>query len=124
MNMTWGGSAGSLITTTTDLNIFLSALLAGQVLAAPELAEMKTLVSTGPRSGYGLGILWVQLSCSAAGLWYHTGGTVGYSTVAGVTPDGTRSVVLSLSTNTFSEATYSNNTVAAINTLLQHVFCG
>ena len=53
MNMTPGGSAGSLITTTTDLNVFLSALLAGQVLAAPELAEMKTLNPLGrdPVSG-------------------------------------------------------------------------
>jgi D-alanyl-D-alanine carboxypeptidase len=123
-NMTWGGSAGALITTTRDENIFYSALLAGQVLAPAQLAQMKTLVSTGAGSGYGLGIAWSALSCSAAGFWYHTGGTVGYTTVAAVLPNGTRSVVLSLSTTTFTETTYNNNSNAGTNTLIQHVFCG
>jgi D-alanyl-D-alanine carboxypeptidase len=123
-NMTWGGAAGAMITTTRDENIFYSALLAGQVLAPPELAQMKTLVSTGPGSGYGLGIAWSQLSCSLAGIWDHTGGVVGYTTVVATTPDGTRSLVLSLSTTTFTDATYNNSTSVAYNNLIQHVFCG
>jgi D-alanyl-D-alanine carboxypeptidase len=124
-NLSWGGSAGALITTTEDENRFFAALMTGQVLAPALLAEMKTTVEIAPGFGYGLGLLWTALACApGGGYWSHDGGTVGFSTLNGVTDDGALSIVVSRSTTTFTDDQYVTDSVAAGDTLLEHVFCG
>jgi D-alanyl-D-alanine carboxypeptidase len=49
----------------------------------------------GPSVGYGLGLGWVPLSCGG-GYFGHSGDGPGYHTWDGVTPDGRRSVVVSI----------------------------
>jgi D-alanyl-D-alanine carboxypeptidase len=100
-NPSAAGAAGAMISTTTDLNRFFSALLGGRLLHSAQLTAMKTTVRApdlddvwaGAR--YGLGLLQIPLSCG--GVYYSHGGDLpGYTTRDGVTPDGRRAVALEL----------------------------
>ncbi len=106
-NMSWAQSAGDIITTTRDENRFFRALMGGQLLSPTQLAKMKTIIPLGEGVGYGLGIIWTSLPCDVRGAWSHDGGVVGYATSNGVTDDGKRSVVVSLSTTTFTDLDYA-----------------
>ncbi|MEU9453011.1 serine hydrolase domain-containing protein [Streptomyces sp. NPDC048277] len=93
----------SFVTTTRDQNRFLRALLAGRLLPARQLAEMKRTVPVGgevqqfwPGGRYGLGLVERPLSCGGT-YWSHEGGDGGYITLNGVTDDGRRSAVVSMS---------------------------
>ncbi|MFE6490464.1 serine hydrolase domain-containing protein [Streptomyces sp. NPDC057748] len=83
-----GWAAGQLISTNSDLNLFFTALLAGRLLPAAQLAEMRTTVPAGT-SGlrYGLGLTSRPLPCGGV-YWGHGGDIPGYETRGGVTDDG------------------------------------
>ncbi|MEU2672924.1 serine hydrolase domain-containing protein [Streptomyces sp. NPDC007164] len=83
-----GWAAGQLISTNSDLNRFFTALLAGRLLPAAQLAEMRTTVPAGA-SGlrYGLGLTSRPLPCGGV-YWGHGGDIPGYETRGGVTDDG------------------------------------
>jgi D-alanyl-D-alanine carboxypeptidase len=49
-----------------------------------------------PGGRYGLGLRMRPLSCGGV-YWGHSGGVTGYVTEGGVTPDGRRSVIVSMS---------------------------
>ncbi|MBM7168487.1 beta-lactamase family protein [Streptomyces sp. G44] len=86
----WAWSAGQLISTNSDLNRFFTALLAGRLLPAPQLAQMRTTVRApyfGDGARYGLGIVSRPLSCGGRS-WGHGGSFPGYETRGGVTDDG------------------------------------
>ncbi|MFG2484532.1 serine hydrolase domain-containing protein [Streptomyces virginiae] len=88
MDPSWAGAAGQLISTNSDLNRFFTALLAGRLLPAAQLAQMRTTVPAGT-SGlrYGLGLTSRPLSCGGV-YWGHGGDIAGYETRGGVTDDG------------------------------------
>lgn len=93
----------SWVTTTRDENAFFRALLAGRLLPPRQLAEMKRTVPVSaevqrlwPGGRYGLGLVERPLSCGGT-YWGHEGGDGGYITLNGVTDDGGRSVVVSMS---------------------------
>ncbi|MGW1073754.1 serine hydrolase domain-containing protein [Streptomyces sp. NPDC002537] len=94
----------AVVSTTADLNTFFRALVTGRLLPEAQLAEMRhTVARTGdsgdlaewPEGGYGLGLRWVPLSCGS-GYWTHEGDGIGSYTRTGVTPDGKRSVAVSI----------------------------
>ena len=92
LDPSWGGGAGAMISTPSELGTFLQATLNGTLLNQDSITEMKKTVDTSnlsgvPGSGYGLGILSMPLSCGTA--WGHTGGIHGYMTQNMVGPDGT-----------------------------------
>lgn len=123
-NMSWANAAGDLVTTTKDENRFFRALMKGQLLPPTQLAKMKTVVMLDEGLGYGLGIVWASLPCDSRGFWSHGGGVVGYSTGNGVTDDGHRSAVISLSTTSFSDETYLTQTAEIGNEMLSYALCG
>ncbi|MFJ9247859.1 serine hydrolase domain-containing protein [Streptomyces sp. NPDC101776] len=93
----------SFVTTTRDENALLRALLAGRLLPPRQLAEMKHTVPVSaevqqlwPGGRYGLGLAERPLSCGGT-YWGHEGGDGGYITLNGVTDDGRRSAVVSMS---------------------------
>jgi D-alanyl-D-alanine carboxypeptidase len=88
------GPAGALVSTPDDMNTFISALLAGELLAPAQLAEMQSVVPYGT-GGYGLGIVSVPLSCGTA--WGHAGFVAGYQTFGLGLPNG-RHAFLTLNT--------------------------
>ncbi|MEU4507287.1 serine hydrolase domain-containing protein [Streptomyces sp. NPDC024089] len=90
-----GGAAGGMISSGTDLNRFLGALLRGDLLRPAELREMMKTRRTGSEDGraYGLGLESRPLP--GGGLyWGHAGDFLGYETMAGATVDGRRATVM------------------------------
>jgi D-alanyl-D-alanine carboxypeptidase len=89
-NMSWAYSAGEMVSTAHDLNVFFRALLGGRLLAPRLLAQMETTVPEDPAqpeaAGYGLGLYFVQLPCGR--FWGHDGGTIGHQTVSWHSADG------------------------------------
>jgi D-alanyl-D-alanine carboxypeptidase len=73
------------VSTTADLDRFLTALTSGKLLAPAEFAEMlSALPDTG---GYGLGFYTKTTSCGVV-VWGHDGGILGYNSDAMTSLDG------------------------------------
>ncbi|MFI1015987.1 serine hydrolase domain-containing protein [Streptomyces sp. NPDC020965] len=103
LNMSWGDSAGDLITTPHDLARFWQGLLGGELLAPRLLTEMRKTVpatSGSETSGVraGLGIFKTPLSCGGSS-WGHGGTTLGHLNGNGFTDKGQRGVITLRSTN-------------------------
>ncbi|GAA0574097.1 beta-lactamase family protein [Kribbella sandramycini] len=115
-------AAGGMVGTPADMNRFLVALLQGKLLKPAQLEQMlKTVDSTGRdsagKSGYGLGIAAVPLSCGGVA-WGHGGQIYGYETLDAATPDGRAAALAVTSTHTTSaEARRISRTVDT-------AFCG
>lgn len=119
----------SFVTTTRDQNRFFRALLAGHLLPTRQLAEMKQTVPVSgaaaqswPGGRYGLGLVQRPLSCGGT-YWSHEGGDAGYITLNGVTADGRRSAVVSMSEargDTLEHILAQEN---AGSTLIDHALC-
>jgi D-alanyl-D-alanine carboxypeptidase len=95
INPTVGGTAGGIISSGTDINRFLGALLGGRLLPPGQLKEMMKTRPTGSSDGraYGLGLESKPLP--GGGLyWGHTGDFLGYETAAGATVDGRQATVM------------------------------
>ncbi|WP_443068463.1 serine hydrolase domain-containing protein [Streptomyces sp. NBC_01352] len=113
----WAQSAGALISSTRDLNTFLTALLGGRLTSAAQLAQMQRWVPAGGSQAYGLGLRRRTLSCGVS-VYGHTGAVQGYYTYAFTTKHGGRSLS--------ALATTSNNGTV-LNTMLgtlESAFCG
>ena len=130
MNPSWADAAGEMISTVDDTTRFLRALMSGRILRRAQLAQMRTTVDTNdlfrtilPGVRYGLGIMYVPNSCG--GMWTHGGDIHGFKTRNGVTPDGSRSVVVSM--NTDSPKPDPGVTLPATDLgldLINHALCG
>ncbi|WP_041831941.1 serine hydrolase [Actinoplanes sp. N902-109] len=128
-NPSWGGAAGAIISTTDDGNRFLRALLGGKVLRPAQLAEMTRTVATNaefqtnwPGVRYGLGLMWMPNSCG--GQWMHGGDIMGFQTRNGVDATGTRSVVVSLNTDSLvPQAGVPAPTGDVAIPLIEHALC-
>ncbi|MEU6979043.1 serine hydrolase domain-containing protein [Streptomyces sp. NPDC046371] len=87
----WGWAAGQMVSTSSDLNRFFTALLAGRLLPAAQLAQMRSTVPAeatfGSGSRYGLGLVSRPLPCGGLS-WGHGGSFPGYETRGGATDDG------------------------------------
>jgi D-alanyl-D-alanine carboxypeptidase len=129
LNPSWGGAAGEAISTTGDSNRFLQALLRGRVLKRAQLDEMLRTVPTNdefranwPGARYGLGIMWIPNSCG--GSWSHGGDIMGFRTRNGVTPDGRRSVIVSINTDSMKPAPGAPAVEGDLTrTLIDHALC-
>lgn len=96
MDPSWGGAAGQLISTPSDIAKFARALLDGKLLPSEQLAEMRKTVDAPvlPGGRYGLGVFSVKLTCGGV-YWGHGGDIDGFETRGGATDDG-RSVGLAV----------------------------
>ncbi|MFK0288069.1 serine hydrolase domain-containing protein [Streptomyces sp. NPDC090499] len=119
----------SWVTTTRDENDFLRALLAGRLLPARQLAEMKQTVPVStelqqlwPGGRYGLGLVERPLSCGGT-YWSHEGGDGGYITLNGVTDNGRRSVVVSMSEARGDTSEHILAQENAASALIDHALC-
>lgn len=90
-NASWAWSAGDMISTTGDLNRFISALLRGKLLSKKQLSAMKTTVpdpqDPSAEAGYGLGIASYKTRCGTT-VWGHTGGIHGSRSETVTSADG------------------------------------
>lgn len=97
-------ASGGFLSTTADIGTFYRSLLGGKLLRPELLDRMRTTVPVGGVVGQvwpgirdGLGLFSVPSSCGGV-YWMHNGGQEGYITETGVTEDGRRSAVVSMST--------------------------
>ncbi|UOZ02537.1 serine hydrolase [Amycolatopsis sp. WQ 127309] len=90
------GAAGGLVSSGRDLDTFFSALLAGRLLPAAQLAQMRRTVPapTEPGADYGLGLIRRTLP-DGTPYWGHDGGIFGFATLAGAL-DGGRAAAVSV----------------------------
>ncbi|MFG2460175.1 serine hydrolase domain-containing protein [Streptomyces sp. NPDC048523] len=115
--VSWAQSAGALISSTRDLNTFLSALLGGRLTSAAQLAQMERWMPSGSSQAYGLGLRRRDLSCGVS-VYGHTGAVQGFYTYAFASKDGRRTLAAVANTS-------NNGTV--LNTMLRTLdsaFCG
>ncbi|KJS55404.1 peptide hydrolase [Streptomyces rubellomurinus subsp. indigoferus] len=117
------------VTTTRDENLFLRALLGGRLLPARQLAEMKHTVAVSPAlkelwgdAGYGLGLVKRGLTCGGD-YWGHEGGDGGFITLNGVTEDGRRSAVVSMSEARGDTLDHIKDQEKAASALIDHALC-
>ncbi|MFD3656512.1 serine hydrolase domain-containing protein [Streptomyces sp. NPDC058620] len=119
----------SWVTTTQDENDFFRALLAGRLLPPRQLTEMKQTVPVSaevqqlwPGGRYGLGLVERPLSCGGT-YWSHEGGDGGYITLNGVTEDGRRSAVVSMSEARGDTLEHILEQENAAGVLIDHALC-
>ncbi|MGW2775283.1 serine hydrolase domain-containing protein [Streptomyces olivaceoviridis] len=89
--VSWAQSAGAIISSARDLDVFYSALLKGKLMSAARLAEMERFTKVNSTTAYGLGLRRRDLSCGVS-VYGHTGAVQGYYTYAFSTKDGGRSL--------------------------------
>ncbi|MFJ5267557.1 serine hydrolase domain-containing protein [Streptomyces sp. NPDC088358] len=89
LNPSLASSAGGMISDSSDLNRFYTALLRGRLLPPEQLKEMKTTVAAEgiPNARYGLGLIDRTLGCGVH-VWGHDGGIHGSTSSATTTADG------------------------------------
>ncbi|MEV6926408.1 serine hydrolase domain-containing protein [Dactylosporangium sp. NPDC051485] len=120
---------GAIVSTTRDLNRFFRGLFGGRLLRPAQLAQMTRTIPVDPElekimpgARYGLGLFQRPLPCGGT-YWSHPGGDAGYITDNGVTTDGRRSVVLSVSSVLGNEQDDFVRQQRAADTLVGHALC-
>ncbi|ROQ59163.1 alkaline D-peptidase [Streptomyces sp. 840.1] len=95
-NPSIASASGEMISSGTDLNRFLDALVRGKLLHPAQLKEMMKTRSTGGDDGraYGLGLESRTLPCGGGLYWGHGGDIFGYQTAGGATADGRQATVM------------------------------
>jgi D-alanyl-D-alanine carboxypeptidase len=123
LNPSWAGSAGALISTTRDLDTFISALLGGRLLPAALLAEMKAPSRYAP---YGLGLAALDLGPTCGGVHYgHDGSIHGYLSYMFSTPDRGERLELSVTMGAadLDDPAVSQRVLAALNNVIIAAAC-
>ncbi|MFJ5997087.1 serine hydrolase domain-containing protein [Streptomyces sp. NPDC092370] len=95
-NMSWASTAGSIVSTTDDLNRFYRGLLAGRLIGPAALEEMLRTVRVtvgGTGIDYGLGIYTLDLP-GCGRFWGHDGAVFGAGTIALSSRDGKRQLAM------------------------------
>jgi D-alanyl-D-alanine carboxypeptidase len=127
LNASYGGAAGGLVSTTTDLVRFWQALQRGQLLRPQQMTKMhdtvlaETFQGFFPGLRYGLGIFWAPNRCG--GYWAHPGDVPGTTTLNAVTADGSRAAVVYQTTRLADEPA-AGAVLARSFRLLDDAICG
>lgn len=124
------GDPGAVVATTRDLNVYFRALLGGQLLPPAQLRAMLETVPVNPAidtfypgARYGLGLISRPLPCGGV-FWGHDGGDAGSITVTGVSPDGRRSIMLTMNTALGGSPDGPLRQQRAADRMVTHALCG
>jgi D-alanyl-D-alanine carboxypeptidase len=97
----WSWASGGIVSTPADLNTFIRGYVGGNLFDRRTRAKQRRVLEGGssepPGPGYnsaGLAVFRYQTSCGT--MWGHTGNTLGYTQFMAASPDGRRSVVVSV----------------------------
>lgn len=127
LNASYGGAAGGLVSTTTDIARFWQALQRGELLRPQQMTQMhdtvlaETFQGFFPGLRYGLGIFWAPNRCG--GYWSNPGDVPGTAMVNAVTADGSRAAVVYLTTRLADEPA-AGAVLARSYRLLDEAICG
>jgi D-alanyl-D-alanine carboxypeptidase len=95
-NPSWISSGGDMISTSQDLQTFISSIATGRLLGEELRAEMCATRETPiPGMGYGLGV-FVQDLGEHGTVITHNGGAAGHAALMYATPDGRRTMTATL----------------------------
>jgi D-alanyl-D-alanine carboxypeptidase len=123
-----GHADASIISTTSDVNRFLRALLGGRLLKPAQLAEMQKTAyaeeynSVWREPGYGLGLMKRTTSCGEV-VWFHGGGFLNAITDNAVTADGSRAVTVMIA-SAVEPGQSPLEQYKASAALIDHAICG
>ncbi|MCP3770867.1 MULTISPECIES: serine hydrolase domain-containing protein [unclassified Streptomyces] len=95
-DMSWASAAGSIVSTTDDLNRFYRTLLTGGLIGPAALGEMLRtvpVIAGGFGVDYGLGIYVLDLP-GCGRFWGHDGAVFGAGTIALSSRDGKRQLAM------------------------------
>ncbi|ONK13033.1 D-alanyl-D-alanine carboxypeptidase precursor [Streptomyces sp. MP131-18] len=115
MNPSVLGAGGEMISTASDLNRFMAALLGGRLLPGQLLDEMMT-PGVEDRE-YGLGLAWQDTSCGVR-VYGNDGDALAYQSWSFATEDGRRQVAVALTPD------FRGDPDDAVDALLNEAFCG
>ncbi|MFD0688086.1 serine hydrolase domain-containing protein [Actinomadura fibrosa] len=95
VNPSAGGAAGGMISSATDVDRFLDALVRGDLLRPAQRREMMRTRPTGGSDGraYGLGLESRPLPCGGLS-WGHDGDFLGFETAASATTTGRQATAM------------------------------
>ncbi|GAA0621975.1 serine hydrolase domain-containing protein [Kribbella sandramycini] len=115
MNPSVFGAAGELISSTRDLDTFMTALLGGRLLSPELLRAMRTPGVEGGR--YGLGLTWRTTTCGTT-VYGNDGDALAYQTWVFSTADRRQRVALLLTPN------FDVDSDDVVDAFLDKAFCG
>ena len=98
----WAWASGGVVSTPAELNTFVRAYVGGALFGAKVRGEQQRLFIPGGESGppgpgdnsASLALFRYQTTCGT--VYGHTGNTVGYTQFIAASPDGSRSVTVSI----------------------------
>ncbi len=97
----WAWASGGIVSTPADLNAFIRGYVGGELFNAQTRAEQRGVFEGGgsepPGPGEnsaGLGVFRYETGCGT--VWGHTGNTAGYTQFMAASPNGKRSVTVSI----------------------------
>ncbi len=97
----WAWSAGGIVSTPSDLNTFIRGYVGGELFDRRVQAQQRRVIEGGSseppgpgKNSAGLALFRYETKCGT--MWGHTGNTLGYTQFMAASPDGSRSVVVSV----------------------------
>lgn len=125
INPTWASSAGEIISTTRDLDRFVTALFDGDLLPADLLAEMREALPIDADYGYGLGLESLDAGADCGGVYQgHSGGMHGYQSFMLSNGDKRFEVSVTVGAINSEDAAAQERLGLAFNNLLVVALCG
>jgi D-alanyl-D-alanine carboxypeptidase len=118
-NPSWVGAGGDMISTTKDLRTYFSALMAGRLLPAELLAEMRTPEAT---VGYGLGVFAQETEGGT--VFHHNGAIMGSAALMYGTSDGSKTLTAGLTWVDDADLSIASTFQTAQQRFVDAVFCG
>ena len=99
----WSWASGGIVSTPGDLNRFIRGYVGGRLFGSKTRSKQRQVIEGGgsepPGPGEnsaGLAIFRYETRCGT--VWGHTGNTPGYTQFAAASPNGSRSVTVSVNT--------------------------
>jgi D-alanyl-D-alanine carboxypeptidase len=97
----WSWASGGIVSTPADLNAFIRGYVSGKLFDERTRAKQRRVVEGGSseppgpgKNSAGLGIFRYETRCGT--VWGHTGNTPGYTQFMAASPNGRRSVTVSI----------------------------
>jgi D-alanyl-D-alanine carboxypeptidase len=97
----WSWASGGVVSSPADLNSFIRGYVGGRLFDSKTQTEQRRVVEGGRseppgpgKNAAGLAVFRYVTRCGT--VWGHTGNTPGYTQLAAASPDGGRSVIVSV----------------------------
>jgi D-alanyl-D-alanine carboxypeptidase len=97
----WSWASGGIVSTPADLNDFIRGYVGGKLFDERTRAKQRRVIEGGSseppgpgKNSAGLGIFRYETRCGT--VWGHTGNTAGYTQFMAASPNGRRSVTVSI----------------------------